>query len=339
MRKIDKYILKNFIESFNPIFFSLFFMVSIIYFIKIAKITSIIKITFLELGELYLYILPRIIIYTFPVVFFIAITISLVKMSKDNEITVIFSFGHDPKKIAKFFGIISALATIFLLINALFLVPISKQLYNNFVDVKKAEAKLNINAMEFGQKFSNWLVFINQSDKDNSFKDIVMYSKSLDKENFIIADKANISNHKGSLDLTLKNGKAFSIKKDTIREIDYKKLDITREQNMEISSSKGVFSYWKKALIDNRRAKDLSTFILISLLPITTFLLSISYGIYNSRYENNRSYIYIFITILVYYVCFYMLISINPFLAIFLMPILTFSISYYIFKKKILKRY
>jgi len=339
MRRVTKYILKNFVESFNPIFFSLFFMVSIIYFIKIAKITSVIKITFLELAELYLYILPRIIIYTFPVVFFISVAMSLVKLSKDNEITVMFAFGYSPKQVAKIFGTISLIVTAFLLMNAIFLVPISKQLYSNFVDIKRAEAKLNINAMEFGQKFSNWLVFINKSDKQNNFKDIVMYSKEKDKENFILANNANISNKNGALKLTLNNGKVFTIYSDSIKQTNYKKLLITRYQNMEISSSKGVLSYWKKALEDNGRAKDFAIFVLVSLFPISTFLLSISFGIFNSRYENNNVYAYIFITVLSYYVVMYYLISVSPLAALIAIPISAIAISYVIFKRKILKRY
>ena len=339
MSKISKYILKNFTESFNPIFFTLFFMVSIIYFIKIAQITAIIKITFLELGKLYLFILPRIIIYTFPLVFFIAIALSLVKMSKDNEISVIFSFGVSPKKITKIFFILSLTTSLFLLVNALFLVPISKQLYKNFVDVKKAEAKLNITAMEFGQKFSNWLVFINKSNKQNSFQDIVMYSKEKNKEDFIISKSASIQNDKGALNLNLKDGKAFIIEKDSIKQTDYKAMKIYNSKNLEITKSKGVLSYWLKALKDKKRAKDFATFILISIFPLFTFLIAVSIGIFNPRYEKSNVYLYIFVTIFSYYVFMYYLISINPILSIVLIPLLTLIASLTLFKRKILKRY
>ena len=339
MSKISKYILKNFTESFNPIFFTLFFMVSIIYFIKIAQITAIIKITFLELGKLYLFILPRIIIYTFPLVFFIAIALSLVKMSKDNEISVIFSFGVSPKKITKIFFVLSLTTSIFLLINALFLVPISKQLYKNFVDVKKAEAKLNITAMEFGQKFANWLVFINKSSKQNSFQDIVMYSKEKNKEDFIISKSASIQNDKGALNLNLKDGKAFIIEKDSIKQTDYKAMKIYNSKNLEITKSKGVLSYWLKALKDKGRAKDFATFILISVFPLFAFLIAISIGIFNPRYEKNNVYAYIFATIFSYYVMMYYLISINPILSLVIVPLLTITASLTLFKRKILKRY
>ncbi len=339
MTKISKYILKNFIESFNPIFFTLFFMVSIIYFIKIAQITAIIKVTFLELGELYLFILPRIIIYTFPLVFFIAITLSLVKMSKDNEISVIFSFGVSPNKIVKIFFTLSLITSLFLLINALFLVPVSKQLYKNFVDIKRAEAKLNITAMEFGQKFSNWLVFINKSNKQNSFQDIIMYSKDKNKEDFIIANSAVIKNTKGALNLNLQNGKAFVIEKNAIKQTDYKIMKIYNNKNLEITQSKGVLAYWFKALKDKGRAKDFATFILISIFPLFAFLIAISIGIFNPRYEKNNAYAYIFATIFSYYVIMYYLISINPILSLVIVPLLTITASLTFFKRKILKRY
>ncbi len=339
MNKISKYILKNFTESFNPIFFTIFFMVSIIYFIKIDQITSIIKITFLELGKLYIFILPRIIIYTFPLVFFIAIALSLVKMSKDNEISVIFSFGVSPKKITKIFFILSLATSLFLLVNALFLVPISKQLYKNFVDVKKAEAKLNITAMEFGQKFSNWLVFINKSNKQNSFQNIVMYSKEKNREDFIISKSAAIENDKGALNLNLTDGKAFMIEKDSIKQTDYKAMKIYNSKNLEITQSKGVLSYWLKALKDRGRAKDFATFILISIFPLFTFLIAVSIGIFNPRYERSNAYLYIFITIFSYYVIMYYLISINPILSLVLVPLMTLIASVTLFKRKILKRY
>ncbi len=339
MKKVTNYILMNFIKSFNPIFFTLFFMVSIIYFIKIAKITAIIKISFLELGELYLYILPRIIIYTFPIVFFIAITLSLSKMSKENELGVIFSFGLSPKKIAAIFFYLSLLSSTFLLIDAIFLVPISKQLYSNFIDVKKAEAKLNISAMEFGQKFSNWLVFINKSKKQNSFEDIIMYSKEKNKDNFVIAKKASIDNSKGTLKLKLNNGKAFIIEPKSIKQTDYKTMIVYNSKNMEIVGKKGVLSYWLKALKDRGRAKDFATFILVSLFPLVFFLLSVSFGIFNPRYETPNIYGYIFATIISYYILMYYTISLNPLASIILIPVVSLVVSFLVFKKKVLSRY
>ena len=122
MNKVNSYILKNFTNTFVSIFFTLFFMASIILFIRISKITSVIKLDFFELGKLYIYMLPNILMYTLPVTFFIGIVISLFKMSKENEMTVLFSLGYSPRKIAKFYFRFSFLITIALLLNSIFLI-------------------------------------------------------------------------------------------------------------------------------------------------------------------------------------------------------------------------
>jgi len=339
MNRTTKYILKKFMETFNPIFFSLFFIVSIVYFIKISQITAIVKVTFFEIGELYIFFLPRIILYTFPVVFFIAIAISLLKMSKDNEINVIFSFGYSPKTLMKIFLNLSIAATFFLLLNSIFLIPLSIQLYKNFIDIKKAEASLNIKAMEFGQKISNWVVFINKSNKKNSFSNVILYSKQNNKENFILAKTAHIDNKNNNLKLILQNGKAFVIKKGNIKQIDYKQMIIFNKIHSSIFAQQGIWHYWKQIPKDKGRAKDFANYIIISVFPLLGFLLAISLGIYNPRYENKNIYLNLFITVLAYYVSMYFFISINPWIALILTPITTFIFSLIIFKIKILKRY
>ena len=119
----------------------------------------------------------------------------------------------------------------------------------------------------------------------------------------------------------------------------YKNLDIFNTQNTQVLGSKGIISYWKKALVDKGRAKDFATFILISIFPILTFLLSISIGIFNPRYESNKAYPYIFVTILLYYILIYSFASSNPILSLIAIPILFFITSFIFFKNKILKRY
>ena len=339
MTKINKYIYKNFFESFSPIFFSLFFMISIIYFIKFAQITAVIKITFLELGKLYIFMLPRMVIYIFPIVFFISIAITLVKMSKDNEMSVIFSFGVSPKKISKLFFSLSFIMTIFLMFDTIFLIPLSVKLFKNFIDVKKTEAKFNIKPSEFGQKFSNWYVFINKANKQNDYQDIIMYSKKDNQEQFIIAKKASIDNKQGNLSLDLKDGKAFIINEDNIKQSDYKDLKIYNKQNSQIFINKNILSYWRQGLKDKGRARDFSLFMLLSFFPLFSFLLAISIGIFNPRYEKNYVYFYIFIIIFTYYVSMMYAISISPLIALCIIPLATLILSTIIFKRKILRRY
>ena len=70
MNKINRYLLSSFISSFASLFSVLFLIMSIVFFIQIAKITSFIEINSSELFKLYLFMLPRILIFTTPIAFF-----------------------------------------------------------------------------------------------------------------------------------------------------------------------------------------------------------------------------------------------------------------------------
>jgi lipopolysaccharide export system permease protein len=100
MNRVSRYLLKHFSELFSSLFFILFFITSVVFFIKLTAMTAIIKMNFLELGTLYIYLLPRTLIYTLPLTFFIALCITLFNLSKENETIVLFTLGYNPKKIA-----------------------------------------------------------------------------------------------------------------------------------------------------------------------------------------------------------------------------------------------
>jgi lipopolysaccharide export system permease protein len=180
MDKVTKYILVNFFQTFLSLFFTLFFLASIVFFIKISKLTQLFSVSFLDLGESYLYLLPEIIIYTMPMTFFISVTMSIYKLSRDNESIVLFALSWSPLKLAKIFLWVSLLASMFLLANSILFMPLSKQLNKNFIEYKKMEAKINIQDSEFGQKFQEWNVFISSSG-EKSYKDIVLYKYSSEK--------------------------------------------------------------------------------------------------------------------------------------------------------------
>ncbi len=287
MGRVNHYLLRHFSSLFASMFFTLFFITSVVFFIKIASITSVIKISFYELGVLYAYLIPSILLYTLPITFFIALCISLFNLSKDNEIIVLFTLGYTPKKIAKLFLKIASILSLMLIIDILILIPIAKQLNINFIEYKKAEAKLNIKATEFGQKFSDWLVYIDKSDKKNSYNGVVMYQEATAKqtEKIIIAKKANILNYNGIFKLNLDDGKAFEISPTKIEQINFKKMSIKSKPKQSISGVQDIITYWKLALQNDKRAYELSLFLVIALFPLATVLLGVSIGIVTYRYE------------------------------------------------------
>jgi lipopolysaccharide export system permease protein len=340
MDRVSRYLLSNFFQTFMSLFFTLFFLASVIFFIKISHLTSLFSITFSDLGEAYLYLLPEIIVYTLPITFFIAVAMTIFKMSKENETIVLFALTLSPHKIARVFFMLSLGASLFLLVNSVLFIPIAKQLNKNFIEYKKLESKINIKATEFGQKFEDWNLFINDVSED-TYKDIVLYSKNAAKEEerFIIAKSAHIEKNGSIIGIVLREGKLFNIQKERLDEINYDGMTMSYKPNVKELHSDGVIAYWMKALSNKTRAKDLSINILISFFPLATFLFAISFGVANTRHEKPNIYLYIFIVVLIYYLLMFKIATTIPLIGTGLLIIGFHIASGIFFREKILKRY
>ncbi|MDR1007360.1 MAG: LptF/LptG family permease [Campylobacteraceae bacterium] len=338
MGKTNHYLLSQFISVFGSLFFTLFFITSVIYFIQIARITSVIKITFFELGKLYLFLLPKVLIFTLPITFFIALAIVLFKLSRENETIVLFSLGFSPKKIAKFFVLISSLLSFFLVLNVLILMPLSKELQSNFVDYKKAEARFNIEATEFGQKFSDWFVFVNSAGKDY-YKDIVMYQNEQKQDRIVSASEAFIDNGKGEISLELKNGKAYNIAKNEINQLDFETMLMRALIGDKVRDINSIRTYWFDIFEDKKKAKDFVFYMLIALFPLATTLFALSFGIVTYRYERSGIYFSISLVIIAYFAAVMILQQFHPIGSVILIFGTTAILSFVAFKQKVLKRF
>lgn len=340
---VKSYILKNFSALFFSIFFTLFIITSIIFFIQIASMTTVVKVTFLELIELYLFVLPNILFFTIPITFFASGVISLTKLSFDTELIVIFSLGFTPKRVAKIFYSLALLVTLTLLIISLGLMPLTKQLNKNFIYAKKANASLNIKATEFGQKFGDWLLFI-EENIDDKFSNVVLYSNkgkflesdsSTKNENFILAKEAKVENLNGRLSFSLLDGIGFFIEDESVNQIDFEKMAINDTSELGDIEYLDIPEYWLEALDDDKRAKYLSLYILISLFPILSIYMILAFGVLNPRYDKNHSYFYVIIATVIYYVLIYNGASKIPFSAILIIPPIWIFLSYLIYKRRV----
>lgn len=337
MNRVSRYLLKHFSELFSSLFFILFFITSVVFFIKLTAMTAIIKMNFLELGTLYIYLLPRTLVYTLPLTFFIALCITLFNLSKENETIVLFTLGYNPKKIAQLFlGLSSALSFI-LILDIFVLIPISKQLNTNFIEYKKAEAKFNIKANEFGQRFADWLVYIEHSDDNKIYSGITLYQAPLNTENekLIVATNALIDNEKGTLRLNLDQGKIFEFTKEDIQQIDFERMYINSRPKTPVGAIQSIEEYWNGVFTDKRRAYDLSFFLLIALFPIATTLIALSIGIVTYRYNKGSIYVSMFSTIAIYLVLTTLVSTWLPQSAPLIVFLTTFFISYQIYQKRI----
>lgn len=337
MNRVSRYLLKHFSELFSSLFFILFFITSVVFFIKLTAMTAIIKMNFLELGTLYIYLLPRTLVYTLPLTFFIALCITLFNLSKENETIVLFTLGYNPKKIAQLFlGLSSALSFI-LILDIFVLIPISKQLNTNFIEYKKAEAKFNIKANEFGQKFSDWLVYIEHSDNNKIYSGVTLYQAPTKKEDekLIVATNAVIDNEKGILRLNLDQGKIFEFTKEDIQQIDFERMHINSRPKTPVGAIQSIEEYWNGVFVDQKRAYDLSFFLLIALFPIASTLIALSIGIVTYRYNKGGIYVAMFSTIALYLIFTTLMSTWHPQSAPVVVSIVTFLVAYKIYQKRI----
>lgn len=337
MSRVDRYLLNHFSGLFASLFFILFFITSIVFLIKITTLTSIIQMNFLELGTLYIYLLPRTLLYTLPVTFFIALALSLFQLSKENETIVLFTLGYNPKKIASLFFKLASFLSLMLIVDLIILVPISRQLNNNFIDYKKAEAKFNIKASEFGQKFSDWFVYIQAIDAQNVYRGVTLYQlpSAGENEKLILAQKATMETTNGALSLNLEKGKIFDFSQNTLQEVHFESMRIHSKPKNTLSPVQTIVEYWDGVFKDKKRAYDLSFFLLISLFPLASTWIALSLGIVTYRYHREGIYLSLFATIALYLTLTTLFSTWYPQSA----PLLVFSISlmmaYRVYQKRI----
>ncbi len=337
--KLNQYLYSQLAVTFFPIFLGLFFITSIVFLVKIASLTSVITMDFFELFKLYAYVIPQIIFYTMPISFFISLVITLAKLASEYELTVITSFGLNPVKILKVFLPITLLLSILLLIISVGLIPKTKFLTKQFLDVKTKEANFNIKASEFGQKFGDWLIYISGKN-DKVYEDVKLFKTDKKNDQFIVSDTAILNNDNGSLSFKLLNGKAFIIDEKEFNQIDYESMYI----NDSIADSKiGIFTntyeYWKNNIKKNIDIDDLTFYILTSVFPLVSLFLVITFGYFNPRYEKNRAVLYSLVAVVSYYVLIKAIGDKILLHALYIIPIIWIIGTYILYSKTIKKEY
>ena len=300
--KLKQYLFNQLAHTFFPIFLGLYFITSVIFLVKIAALTSVITMNILELFRLYMYVIPKIIFYTAPISFFVSLVITLSKLSSEYELIVITSFGLKPIKILKIFLPITLLLSISLVIISVGLIPKAKFLNERFLEQKKKEANFNIKASEFGQKFGDWLIYINDK-KDKTYSAIKLFRTQNNEDQFIMAKSAVLDNNKGELSFKLSDGKSFYITEKELNQINYKSMDINdsiaKDRSKDFTTS---YEYWKIKLENNNKIDKFTFYILTSFFPLLSLFLVVTFGYFNPRYEKNRAVAFCLISVVAYYV-------------------------------------
>ena len=247
MHKLKRYIIDNFSILFLSIFLPLFAIASVIFLIKLATYTAVIQLTLFEMFKLYLFVLPEVLFYTLPVTFFIAATLTLSKLSNDNEMIVVFALGIKPNFLLKTLLKPAILLTFLLSFDFFILFPHATVLSSNFISYKKSEAKFNIKASEFGNNFGNWLLYVGKNNSDGSFGDVFLFNKEKEDEILISAQNAQVLNQDGILKLQLHHGEGYSYSSDSISQIDYKTMIINDMMTTDLTTYRKPLDYWRSS--------------------------------------------------------------------------------------------
>ncbi|MEA3497906.1 MAG: LptF/LptG family permease [Campylobacterota bacterium] len=335
MKLLKKYLLHTYSQTFFPIFLTLFIITSIIYLVRIAALTSVMEINFIELITLYSYFVPSILFYTLPISIFISISISLSKLSSDFELIVITSFGLNPTRIIKLILPTLLFSTIFLLLNSLVLIPKANHLYNTFKTKKTQEAEFNIKASEYGQAFGKWLIYV-EDEKDGKYKDIVLFQPNNGLDTFIIAKNASLNNDNKVLSLNLEDGKSVKIDQN-FNQIDFEKMIMNNKlkYSTNINTLNDLLLYWSDIDKSKYKLYKFNFSILLSLFPLISILFFISLGFYNPRYDKNRTTVYS-ITLTIFFVIISQKLSQKYGLQIlYAIPLIWILLSYIFYRLKI----
>ena len=301
MKKLQKYLIKHLTTLFFSIFLSLFAIASVIFFIKLATYTAVIQLTPLEMGKLYLFVLPQILFFTLPISFFISATLSLFKLSDDNEMVVLFSLGISPRFILKTLFKPAFLLMIVLLFNFLVLFPHTTVLSDNFISYKKSEAKFNLSASEFGHKFGDWLLYLGSKNEDGSYGDVFLFNKNQKEEVLIGAKHAQVINDDGILRLKLRDGEGYSYSKESFSQINFKTMYINDTLSTKLKRYFNPLEYWLSNKKKKQKRSMLITNTLLSFFPVISIFLIVSMGVVHVRHQKARVYLYLFLSIVVFY--------------------------------------
>lgn len=301
MVNVKGYISSNFTKSFLTIFLPFFIIISLVFLVRIAALTSKIQIDFSELLLLYSYSIPEIVFYTLPLSFIAALANLLISLSQGNELIALYALGLRSQKILKGLLWISILFSFLLLAISLLAMPLSKQFYRAFKEEKRNDARLNIVPGELGQKFGNYYIYIKDKTED-AFQNIVIYNRT-DKANeqFFSSQSGNMNRNQNVASLLLNEGYGYTYSKVKLQQAEYKTLEIFDTSQKKGFEFKNVLSYWQEAATNSKMMQKLLFFIFISLIPLLSVYLVASFTMINPRYQANHSFLVIFISTLFFY--------------------------------------
>ncbi len=338
MVNVKGYISSNFTKSFLTIFLPFFLIISLVFFVRISALTSKIQINFAELILLYSYSIPEIIFYTIPLSFVAALANVLVNLSQGNELIALYALGLKSKKILSSLLLLGLLFSLLLAAISFLAMPLSKQFYKAFKEEKTSEARLNIIPGELGQKFGNYYMYVKEK-KGDTFHDIVIYNRTNKAdEQFFSSQMGQINHNENVTSLLLHKGYGYTYAKTKLQQAEYETMEVFDSSQSKGFEFQSIISYWSEGKESREKVMHRILFyIFTSLIPFLSVYLVASFTMINPRYQQNHSFLVIFITTLFFYITASSLEKWgNPLILIISISVITI-LGQWLFKKRVAK--
>lgn len=339
MKTVQKHIRKTLFVIFLSIFIPLFAIASIIFLVKLATYTAIIELSLLEMAKLFLFMLPELLFFTLPISFFVALVLSLHKLSNDNEAVVLFALGVEPKTILKIVFSPALFLSLILVFDFFVLFPHAKILSSNFISYKKGEAKFNLSASEFGHKFGDWLLYIGKDNLNETYSNVVLFNKNQNEEIFVGAKEAKILNDGGVLRLRLTSGEGYGYSKKKFTQINFDSMYINDTMKTDQNRYQTPIDYW---FFDENSAKKRKMFVfnfLFALFPVLSLFLAPSMAIVHARHQKTKIYLFLFLSIIIYGSLSIALQMVLSYFAIPLLMAVWLLVTYILYRKTIVAKF
>ncbi len=301
MGRVRGFILSHLGSHYLLIFLPFFSILSIVYIIRISILSQTISLDAGEFLTLFWFFLPDILFYTLPLSFIAALTVTLTKLSEDNELIALFSFGMTPARLLRIFAFPALLFTLLMLILSLYTIPQSTAAYKHFKYKKTAEARLNIAPNRLGQKFGDYIVFLGNKQGDQ-YRDVVLFATdNKEKRVLISADTAKIEHNNSQFSLTLHQGTGDTFLSDSIASMQYAQLHVYNYA-AHTADTAWLNRGWRDIATNKN---DMALFIyniFLSLSPLLVLGMVIAFSVINPRYQKSHTYLISFGMIMAIYV-------------------------------------
>jgi len=303
MGRTRRYILWTFTKTYLLVFLPFLLIVSLIFVIQLSILSSKVNLSAGELIQLFGYMLPEIFFYTIPLSLIAALANTFTRLSEENEFIALFSLGHTPGQILRYFLPTLVLFSALLLILSVMLYPQMKQKLSQFKKRKIAEATLKIAPNKLSQSFGNYHVFVESKDRNGTYSNMVLFNRGKEgKYRLFIARKGSIRNDGKRFTLRLRYGTGETSNPKKVESLRYRELDIYQYPHNVYGTIVTSREYWERARHDRGRRGKLLYLIFVSLSPLLAFGIIAAMTFYNPRYQRSLSIAVIFLVALAVYI-------------------------------------